>query len=47
MNCKNRGSVLIFALLLTTLTTLIGLSLISMKKAHYSASRLSLRAAQA
>lgn len=44
---RRRGSVLIFALLLTVLTTLIGLSLIAMRKAHYSASQLALRASQA
>src|SRR5690606_17885313 len=41
------GSVLIFALLFTVLTTLIGLSLIGMKKGHYSASQLAVRAEQA
>ena len=44
---RERGSVIIFALLLTVLTTLIGLSLIGMKKGHYSAAQLALRAAQA
>jgi hypothetical protein len=43
----SRGSVLIFALLFTVLTTLIGLSLIGMKKGHYSASQLAVRAEQA
>jgi len=44
---KSQGSVLIFALMLTVLTTLIGLSLIGMKKGHYSASQLTIRAEQA
>lgn len=43
----SRGSVLIFALLFCVLTTLIGLSLIGMKKGHYSATQLVVRAEQA
>lgn len=46
MSSCRRGSVLIFALLFTVLTTLIGLSLIGMKKGHYSASQLAVRAEQ-
>lgn len=44
---NQKGSILIFALMLVILTSLIGLSLVALKRGHYSAAQVALRATQA